>query len=280
MSLRIAAAASVIAALGGCSLGALDGFTSGDTNAGATDAGVETSVTTDDGATAPPIDASPSSDAGTDSRFCAAFSSLDVCADYDDDAGFAGWTKQQTGTSDVVISTSASKSAPGALRATAGAAGSNRWGFVERAVGTVAVSHARLTYALFVEEGPLTNELELNGLVFTEAKRHEFYLAVASNGASYIVEQTADLDGSNFQNNYHDLGIAIPLGQWVEVSLEVVLSGTKELVLSVDGTERTRKALALAAPGTPRVRAGITWADKTSDVGIVVVDDVRFDVLP
>ena len=76
------------------------------------------------------------------------------------------------------------------------------------------------------------------------------------------------------------MGTSIPTAQWVQVSLEVILAGTKELVLSVDGTEHARKPLTLTSPGTPRVRAGITWADKLAANGAVVIDDVRFDALP
>lgn len=71
------------------------------------------------------------------------------------------------------------------------------------------------------------------------------------------------------------------MGQWLRVVLEVTLAGTtKELVLSVDGVERARKPLTLTGPGVPRVRAGITWADKLAANGVVLVDDVRFDALP
>lgn len=291
MVTRIAAGMFAAIALAACSLGALDGFTSpaGEPDATSPETGSNvtpdgTSPSNEDGSIPGQADADagvPAIDAGPDARFCAAFTNIELCADYDDGTNpLLGWAKDATGTADAMLVTSGSKSAPNAVRAAAGAAGSNRWAFFDRPVGTSSVDRARLTYALYVEQRPTTNELEVNGLVFTAARRSEFYLAVASNGSAYIVEQAADLDGANFANVYHDLGTSIPTAQWVQVSLELFLSGTKELVLSVDGVERARKALTVTNAGTPKVRAGITWADKTSANGAVVIDDLRFDALP
>lgn len=285
MSIRFVVAAVAAIGVGACSLyGGLDGFSSGDPTDGGTSTTDDGSPLPNDASTSPDVDTMDSApnDAGIDARYCSPASSAALCTDFDDPTTpLAAWIKSSSGAADVALVSTGAHSAPNAIRATAGASGANRWAYYSRNVSNATVESARVSYAVLVEQRPSTNEIEVNGVVFmTSTNNHEFYLAVTSSGA-YIVEQTANVDGSGLQTNYHDLGAAIPTGTWVRITLEVVLSGsTKTLALSVDGSEITRKALTVTGPGRPVMRAGLTYAATTTTGGVVLVDDMRFDALP
>lgn len=285
--LRVAACTfAALGLLGACSLyGGLDGLSSSEDPRDASTGGDSDVAPIADAAPQPPSDGSvdatrPANEAGVDAGYCAAYANEDVCSDFDDAMPLAAWAEEQTGIADVALVATGALSAPNAVRAAAGASGADRWAFFKQTFGNAPVGHARLSYALFVEARPNGNEVEVNGLQFRATKNSEFYLAITPTTA-YIVEQSANADGSNFQTNYHPLDDKIPTGLWLRITLEVSMSAaTKELSFAVDGVEVTRKTLTLSAPGTPRIAAGLTWVQAASANAVVLIDDLRFDVLP
>lgn len=256
----------------------LPGDRSGGDDAGPSGSG---DATTSDGSGGPSKDASTDAIVGDDSgggTFCSALSNAAFCTDFDQGA-LVGWGKSVTNGASVDLTSMGALSSPNALRASSGTnTSTNRIAYYSRKIGNVDVAHARLSYALFIEQRPTFGEIEINGLVFEAPDASEFYLAVDDKGAN-IVEQLTKT-GSNASSTYHSIGSAIPTGKWMRVTLEVTLTGTRVLVLKVDGTEVMNTPLTMTGPGIPTLRGGLTWAGMDSSTASFLVDDVAFEILP
>jgi len=240
-------------------------------------------ATTGDGAIDPAKDSGGTDGfAGNDGGgpFCSAFATAAFCTDFDDTGPTAGWAKQTTNGATVEISSMKYLSTPNAVRAQSGSnTAVNRIAFFSRPAANIDVSHARLSYALYVEQRPMFQEIEINGLVFDGANGpSEFYLAVDESGANIVEQYSAN--GGATTSTYFPIGNAIPTGQWLRVSIEVVLTGTRTLVMHVDGKEVANKPLTMTGPGVPIVRAGLTWANKDASPAVVLIDDLAFEILP
>jgi hypothetical protein len=141
------------------------------------------------------------------------------------------------------------------------------------------VSHARLSYALYIEERPASSEYELNNLRFTQGSTlSEFFVAIRSSNA-FIVEQNNAVDGG-YASVYTDLGAALLAGQWRNVSIEVDLSASRTIAVTIDGAEIARRPLLYNSPGVPTLAAGITYAGKGAERGKILVDNLVFEILP
>lgn len=275
------ASASTIAA---CSLfSGLEGYSGGEGGSGP-DGSADTSSDTSTGANDGALDSGgdgTASDAGTDaSRFCANKNAA-VCEDFDDDDPLIEWAKTVDPGASFALVTDRVFSAPRAVRAGLSLTNKSRGGFITRNLsGSGVVSHARLSYSLLVEERPDTGEYELNILRFNCGAEctSDFYVAISSTVA-YAVEQKLGPDASPV-SNYYELGAALPTGQWVRVEMEVVLTGTRTMVVKVDGSKVLEQATTVVGPGVANVHAGITYAASDVKNGSIVVDDVLFEIIP
>jgi hypothetical protein len=226
-------------------------------------------------------DTGPPIDAGPHVRFCLGKTAV-LCEDFDDDNPLVEWLEVANPGATFALVTDVFRSSPRAIRGSVTPFNASRGGYASQPlVNAGAVTHARLSYALLVEQRPAGGEIEVNNLRFNCGGdcRSDFYLAINASGAD-LVEQSIPGDGGLSDSNYHDLFGAIPSGKWLRLSLEVVRKGATEMALTVDGVEVTRKSTFLVSPGTPIVNAGLTYANDDTTDASVVVDDVLFEVLP
>jgi len=210
---------------------------------------------------------------GDTSPFCASLMPRPtICEDFDSEPPLDGWNVSEIGTgSNVATTTGTFRSAPAALRAEIGSSPETRRAYIDRSLGTV-VSHARLGYSLYIDERPTSGELEVNVLRFNSAQgAGDFFLSVTPADVSYV-QQRGD-------RTTIPLSRSIPLKTWVRIELEVVLTGAKTVTVRVDGIEAAKEPAIYAIPATPRVAAGITYTGSSPDAGVVLVDDLTFEIL-
>lgn len=253
-----------------CSLfTSLEGFSAGEESSpGSTDAWPP-----DADATATDASTLDAGDGGDTSPFCASLKSpLALCEDFDSEPLFDGWTVREVGDgSNVATTTSTFRSAPKALRAEIGSLRETRRAYIDRTFPTV-TSHARLGYSVYIDQRPTEGELEVNILRFNAAdEARDFFLSVTPTDVSYVQQQGA-------RTNI-PLSRPIPLKTWVRIDLEVVLTGTKTVTVRVDGIEAAKQAALYAIPAPTRVTAGITYTGNTPNAGVVLVDDVTFEIV-
>ena len=259
-----------------CTVGALDGFSGGPD---LPDIGGFADVSVTDSGGTDSAEASPA-DAVVDGGGCPP--TAVVCETFDEANPLMAWTEITNGTATLAVRNDRSTSAPMSLRASLdGDAGPQRAAYVSRTLTGGDVTHARLSYSIYIEERPVTGEAEISLLRFVAAddEYSDFYVAIDATSA-HFTEQHKGVDGGYKAGAAAALGTALPATKWLRVSIELQLSGATFMAISVDGSELARKSLQLNGPGVPRVAAGITYGSNDTAQTIVWFDDVTFEVLP
>ena len=251
-----------------CSLlTSLDGLSGGAT--GALDAGSPADAPSDVRETS-----TNDGQAGADAAapFCSSLTTSPAfCADFDGIDPIAGWTRTLAQGSGAVLepSTAASRSTPRAVRSSVGLGG-ERYAFVERNLATA--DHVRLSYSIYVELRPTSDDYEVNILSFRGAGlSYDFYLAIDGTAATYAQQFNAPDGGGGV--TVVPLTQVIPTKTWTRVVVDITLTGAREMVVTIDGVEAGRSPIAYAQPGAVVARAGITYASPTAGSGVVFIDD-------
>jgi hypothetical protein len=203
--------------------------------------------------------------------FCSSLTTAPAfCADFDGFDPAAGWTATPPKGATIEPSTLVFRSAPRAARSSLGAPGQNRFAFLERSFASS--EHVRLSYSIYIDERPTVSEYEVNFLSFGgNGAEYDFYLAVDSSGARYVEQIITDGGGPNVEI---PLAQSIPTRTWTRVVLDVTLVGARVVVVTVDGVEAARQPVAYAQAAAPvTARAGITYANASTDRGTIFVDD-------
>lgn len=263
----------------GCSLGSLDGFSGGGVDAGARDDGGGPS-TVEAGADAV-ADATPGGDASIDAQalgFCASrtLTTANVCEDFDGVA--TGWTVAPEGAGSTVgVSTSVARSGARSLAAAIASTGVVRAARWERGpVGTENVHHARLSYALYIDQVPSAGGYEVNMWRFKNGgDTSDIYAFVSSNGFS-LYEQFSK-PGVDADTRVLFDGISVPIKTWLGISVEVDYDA-QQVQLKVNDDVR-QAATTLIRLGAPYLGVGITFAGVDVTEGKVFVDDVFYEKL-
>ena len=213
-------------------------------------------------------------EAGADAAapFCASLTEGSAfCADFDDVDPIVGWTRTLAQGSGAVLepSTAAFRSTPRAVRSSVGVGG-ERYAFLERKLATA--DHVRLSYSIYVELRPTSDDYEVNILSFSGAGlSYDFYLAIGGTGATYAQQFNAPDGGGGV--TLVPLTRVIPTKTWTRVVLDITLTGAREMVVTIDGVEAARSPIVYAQPGAVVARAGITYASTVTGAGVLFIDD-------
>jgi hypothetical protein len=258
-ALLLPCACSLITSLDGLAGGASDALDGASPSEASSEAGDASSAEAE-----APFDAA--------APFCSALTNSPAfCADFDGTDPVAGWSRTLFSGNGAVVepSTAAFHSAPRALRSSVGLGG-ERFAFVERNLATA--DHVRLSYSIYVDLRPSSDDYEVNILSFTgPGTSYDFYLAIDHTGAAYA-QQISTADGGGGVTLV-PLTQEIPTKTWRRVVLDVTLTGAREMVVTIDGVEAARSPIAYAQPGAVVARAGITYASTITGPGVLFIDD-------
>ena len=257
-----------------CSLfTSLSGYSgSDDVSPGTADGAVPADAPSSDAPNA--SDAGDSGDGSPSGPFCISLLQAPaVCEDFDSVQPLAAWNVREVGTgSTVTTTTSTFRSAPRAMRAEIGPPPATRRAFLERSLPALA-NHVRYAYSLYIDERPTNGQLEVNIVRITaNAGLMDFFLSVSAGGVQYV-QQFGD------QTTLVPLSRPVPLKTWARIELDVLLTGAKTLTVRVDGVEAARTTAVYADPGTPNVQVGITYTAPEPERGVILLDDVTFEIL-